>query len=265
MDDMEIEGNEVKFVSTGVQAEVTKANKETLAEHDSDDCIEDDENESEDEPDELRFEPDELALYYQFQNLRSGRETKIPLGRTPHEIKLRELYYDLIQQQGAIDKINRASPETHVQAIIINDFTPQRDEYTDTSVKELKVGEILNLLRGGDPEGVWVEGVLIHDERVASLDHICTLPSRYMAIYNRKHTGVVMIAIDEFDPYELYEQEAWNFDLLSFKYSDIIAVTHMDIQPGWSEGYVANRMNLKIGRFPSSFVVPLEKNVGIFE
>ena len=55
---MEIEGNEIELVSTGVQAEVTTANKMTLAEYDSDDWIEEEENESEAEPDEMRFEPD---------------------------------------------------------------------------------------------------------------------------------------------------------------------------------------------------------------
>ena len=41
----------------------------------------------------------------------------------------------------------------------MNDFEPPEGELLDPLVKEVRVGETFCLLRGGDPDGKWVEAV----------------------------------------------------------------------------------------------------------
>jgi hypothetical protein len=50
-----------------------------------------------------------------------------------------------------------------------------------------------------------------------------------MAIYDKKLAIEVVVAIDEFDAFEMFEQDAEKYGILSFKYSDIIAVTQFEV------------------------------------
>jgi len=78
-------------------------------------------------------------------------------------------------------------------------------------VKEVRVGETFCLLRGGDLAGNWVEAIGQPKAKLAQVNDIYVIPASHFVTLDQKEDTKITIAIDEFDPFELFEDEAHHY------------------------------------------------------